>query len=141
MRYGLSIGVMGKMIQAENSTGSTPGFYSVERIEEFTGGISLGLNSALGINYALNDKLMLFAEINAFVQSWAPKRSEITTYTDSGVNLLASMTTYQKETEYEKEYTYYYGPQNPAKPNTESRFHLPMSSVGLQVGVTYTIGK
>lgn len=142
MRYGLSVGLMGKMIstlnETDNFSGATIFTYSVE---EYKGGISLGLNSAMGAYFALSDKLLFFAEINAFVQSWAPKRSEFTTYEVNNVNQLVFMSTYQKETEYVKEHTEFWAPQNQSESDKSTKFYLPMSSIGLQVGISLTLGK
>ncbi|HYG49538.1 MAG TPA: hypothetical protein VD905_01495 [Flavobacteriales bacterium] len=110
-------------------------------VQKFTGGLSIGFHSGVGLTYALG-KCTLFFEATAYLQNWAPKHSEITEYTENGINALAVMTTSEKEIDYVNEYSYNYtNPPNESEPSKELRFLLPMSSVGITLGVQVPLGK
>ncbi len=45
---------------------------------EYTGGVSLGVTSSLGIKFPISEKLSFFSELNFIGLNWAPQRSEVT---------------------------------------------------------------
>jgi outer membrane protein W len=144
MRLGLVIGLAGKIKSVETySSNVTPLNLVYVTIAEssMTGGVSLGLSAGLGVNYKLNDKLGIFAEIAFISQSWAPNKSLLTKYTENGVDKLGSMTTNQKETIYLNSYTEVSGANNPSVPAQALKTAMPFSSIGLNIGVQLSIGK
>ena len=142
MRIGMIVGIAGKLTDEYNYTNTTPGSTSSGQvITEYTGGISLGFHGGLGINYALSDKLSLFGELAGNYQNWAPKKSEITTYTQDGADQLPSMTTYQKETEFLDSFTTTSNsPSNNGVPDQQTKFYLPFSSFGINIGIVLNFG-
>ncbi|MDI1353580.1 MAG: outer membrane beta-barrel protein [bacterium] len=141
MRTGVVIGVGTKLTETYHRT-SVNGSNTNIRDEEtaYTGGISFGFACGLGMVYAINDNLGIFAELGIITQSWAPKKGEVTSSTLNGVDQLSGMTTSQKETEYLKSYSEVSPGSDPGSPNKSQQFKMPFSSAGINVGVHYTFG-
>jgi hypothetical protein len=111
-----------------------------EREYKYSGGISLGFAAALGATYNLTDNFGIFAEIGIITQSWAPKKWELTKYTENGVDKLPDMTTYFKESEFVNSYSYSSSDINEDSPNKSIKFHYPFSSIGINGGLFFTFG-
>ncbi len=135
-KAGLVIGVLGKTTDKyTNNIGS----YAYEETRESSGGIAIGFASSLGLNI-VGGYLSLFGELAMINQSWAPTKNVMTESKYKGVDQLASMTTYQKETNYVDSYTVTTKPdQNSPRLNTKQ--YLPMSSFGINFGLRINLGK
>ncbi|OQX72831.1 MAG: hypothetical protein B6D61_13215 [Bacteroidetes bacterium 4484_249] len=109
--------------------------------EKYKGGMAFGFKAAVGAIMNLSDMLSFYIDINTINAAYAPKKSEITEYTYKGEDKLPDLNTYQKETEYVKEYTY-----NPSSTpsDTQPRQALiekyPMQSFGINAGVILKFG-
>ena len=104
---------------------------------KYDGGIALGVSSALGINFSLNDNMALFGELNMINMSYAPSKSVYTKYTVDGVDELPAMTVNDKETEYVDSYTYdSTAPSTPdSQPDQQLKFKTPFGSLGINLGL------
>jgi outer membrane protein W len=142
MKIGMIVGVAGKFTYEYNSSDITPSeSSSSQQIVEYTGGVSLGFYGGLGINYALSDKLSLFGEIAGNYQNWAPTKGELVTFTNDGVDELHLLTTYDKEVEFSNELTINSNtPTNPGSPDQQLKFYVPFSSIGINIGLVFTLG-
>lgn len=137
MRMGIVVGIGTKVTGETNTTTTGPLVNSTyHRVEEYTGGVSVGFTGGLGITYHLTERFGIFAEAGVTMQNYSPDHSEITTYDVDGQNQLGNMNIRQKQTDYVKEYTNS-GNQNDGAPDQNLRFHFPMSSFGIGVGVHF----
>ena len=98
--------------------------------------LGIGANAALGVMFNLSESFAIFGECNVNSLSITPKSSKITEETVDGADQLPSMSTYEKETVYEKDYTYdptvIISTSDPAK---DIKVKMPFSSIGANVGV------
>jgi hypothetical protein len=83
---------------------------------KFKGGISIGLNAAIGAVFTLKDNMSLFSEINIINMLYVPAKVELIKATENGVDLLPYMTTDEIEM------------------NVYNEF-FPFRSVGLNFGI------
>jgi len=72
---------------------------------ETKGAMSLGYMGSLGVSFGLSDKLSLFGELNGVNLRIKSASQTITEYTVAGVDQLANMDKYDKETTYVEELT------------------------------------
>jgi hypothetical protein len=90
VKFGAVIGLGSKITQDYESTGTEDQTYFFDLLssestdetttEQYTGGISLGITSSLGINIPLSEKLSLFSELSFIGLNWAPEQKEVTSY-------------------------------------------------------------
>jgi len=138
MKAGAVIGFGSKLImESSGSSSSQFGGNSSNTMKmEFKGRTSLGFSGALGLQFELSEKLHFFTEVHMITHSWAPKRSIITESTADGVDQLPSMDTDEKETEFLDKYT---ESDDPNAPDKELKYFMPLSSIGLQLGLVFTL--
>lgn len=140
-RAGIVIGLAGKLKTLETDINlNAPGTEITER--EFKGGAGIGFMGALGGEFLLGRTCSIFTELCFISQSWAPTKSKITKYTVNGVDRLGTLTTLQKEEEYSNSYTYTSSNNFPDQnqPSKGLKTYLPMSSIGLNVGLHLMFG-
>lgn len=101
-RTGLAIPVMGStkakqvVTAVAGSTTTTP----VDAELNIKGKPTLGMEGGIGFEFAINESMALFTEVNGrSLKVWA-KNSEVTKYNANGTNALPGMNTYQKETNF-----------------------------------------
>lgn len=141
-KIGLVIGLGNKLIDESVRYNYlwSGGTDKIEETTVFSGGISLGFKGSIGVDYSINDKLGLFAEVNFISQSWAPKKNTTTAYLVNGEDKLATLDKRDKETEFVDSYD----PNATIQPNEANKslkIYLPFSSWGINVGIKYTFGK
>ncbi len=144
MKVGLIVSVGNKLINEQNykSSYSFGGSSSNSSSREYTGGIGLGFHGGLGINYLMNEKFMLFAECAANYQSWAPLKGTLTKSIYNGIDQLATADKAEKEIEFVDSYTEdSNAAYNPNEPSKATKFYLPFSSIGLNIGLVMSFGK
>jgi len=109
-----------------------------EKITKDFGGTGFGLQTALGLNFNLNEKLAIFTEGTVNNLTYTPEKGEVTKLTWNGQDLLSPLKTSQKEIKYEDEATFYLSPQtSPSEPRTEVKQRNLLHSLGLNVGLKY----
>lgn len=147
-RFGTVINVAGKIIVDENydfKAGSdTEIRVSTEETKLSSG---LGLVGGLGVNYAMSEKISLYAEVIANSLSVYNKSNEYTAYEEKEngtvTGKLSDWKTYNKQTNYVKELTSASNGQettNQDKASDELRSKLNLSSFGLRIGVKIAFG-
>jgi hypothetical protein len=135
-RAGLVLPVSDKMVVTETYAGSLPGMTTDVFTTKIENRFGMGLQGAGGLAYVLNNHLSLWGEVSAISRNAYIKRSEITGYTQDGLDALPSYTTTQKVTEYDFESSSEH-PVLATEPNRQPTFSIPYSSIGLSVGVKY----
>jgi len=91
-KLGLVMG-MSKIFYTSDSIDTDSFGTDVSSMEaEMTGGMMLGLRASAGINYSLNDKIALFAELTSISGNIKPTEGEITKSTTNGENNLDGAT-------------------------------------------------
>lgn len=73
-KFGVVIGLIPKLDVEMTGTGS-PGFFYTET-HKLSGGSSIGLMGALGIDFKLSEMFSIFTEVNMINQTWAPGKDE-----------------------------------------------------------------
>jgi opacity protein-like surface antigen len=119
-RFGMVIAIPSKF---EETT--TTGFTGTRKYKE-SGGVGLGIQGALGINFKAGKHLGIFAEVFGIGMNYGPSKKENTeTYSELG--LLDPEVTYNESGEL----------SSTSQPKPRYSF----SSFGMNVGLTYTFGK
>lgn len=131
VKAGLLIGVGSKVTEEWNATSGTNYAFSKE---EYTGNASLGFTGAVGLDYAVNNRISLFGEIKGNALTYKPKESEYVQASINGVDQLPNMTTRDRYTVYLDSYVDD-GTANEA--DQQSRISMPFSSIGVNVGLRF----
>ncbi len=113
-------------------TGTAGDIYVVER--KTTGGMALGFKGAMGINFAVSEKIAIYGELAYTGMSYRPAKAVITKYTENGIDVLSGFSVKDKETTYSTEVD-----NTAASPSSVPRKEvtpvLPFGSIGLNFGV------
>jgi hypothetical protein len=105
----------------------------------FKGGLSFGFFGSLGLARDLKPGWSVFAELTAFIQSWAPKKLLLQSYSVNG-----NTSTAPNSNEIDFVSSYSVNAQSPSygvSNNTVqmSKVFLPFSSLGLTIGIHYAL--
>lgn len=130
-RFGLVIGAISRVYVKEQEKDNS-NTWDYEGI--YKGGLPLGFSAALGVNYTLNDRFNVFAELNCNGINYSPKKYELTLYELNGEDLLDDLTTSQKEIEFVREYDAL-DPVPSSSPEKRLKESFPFSNVELNLGV------
>jgi opacity protein-like surface antigen len=99
-KAGLVIPAFGTTFSKVEDTGAGgPGTASTSEFET-KGAFSMGFTGALGLNYGFNERFALFGELNTVNLRINAGSRSMTAATANGTDVMGSLTTYQKETEY-----------------------------------------
>ena len=133
-KFGLILG-SGYVILSSNQEIS--GQQSNSESIKLSGGIAIGLTSGIGALYKINDKLSFFGELNMINLSYGPTKGIKTDFRIDGVDMLPSLPTRQKETEYLDSFTVTSSNSNPqdSEPSKALKQKLPFGSFGLNLGL------
>lgn len=136
-RVGLAVNVGGKLMEEQTITGNI-GAVALTTYQEtvYTQRTGIGFQGALGLKYHLNDKVGIWAEVAGISQNIYVKSSEITTYTENGANQLDTKTTYERNTDYEFNFTESGNP-NMSNPKTMPAYSNAFSNFGINLGVSF----
>src|SRR5690606_41527991 len=119
---------LGKVSETEYSSIYTE---SLEINAQYTGGKGFGFQSAAGVTLEASPGFALFLELNANNLRYAPKKWKITEVKENKMKVA-----YNREITYDDSFTQYYNEEG--MPVNETRAHqiyLPMSSVGIGLGM------
>ena len=105
---------------------------------EYGGGMGIGFQTAVGINWEITDKLDIYSEIDFVGMTYYAKEGNRTKYISNGEDILDRFSVFQNNISYEKEYdsSTSYDPTKPQVSLSESR---AFSSISAQVGIRLTI--
>jgi hypothetical protein len=142
MRMGLILGLGTKLVVEDKSTYTSPADVIVsEETWEYKGGMSLGFHGGLGAIFMISDGLGIFAEVAGNFQSWAPATGSMTKSMFDGEDQMPDLKTNDKEIEYVDSFTITSpSPTNDAAPSQQLRDYHPFSSVGINIGIHFTLG-
>jgi len=106
----------------------------------YSGGMSFGFHSALGVDFSLSEKLSLTTEVSYIGLSFVPKKAVVVERTQNGKDLLPDMEKYYIETEFVKKITV----ENTNTPNLDEpsktlRISFPASSIGFKIGLKFNL--
>jgi len=104
---------------------------------KYSGGMSFGVNAAVGAMFSLNDKMSFFAELNSVNMSYSPNKAEFTELTYNGTDMLPDLTTSMKEIEFVDEITTSSTPSPDSEPHKELKQKMPFGSIGINFGVIF----
>lgn len=142
-RFGLVMPVSGSTVATGEEVTPTPnGNVTTNSESQYKGSFSTGFAGAFGYSYEVSDNMSLFGELEYIGLSIKGKTSEVTKYEVNGSDLLSSMTTIQKETNYvdKLDKTSNNGSYNTApdaaKPLDDLRSSTGYSSLRFNVGIT-----
>jgi hypothetical protein len=144
LKVGATLGI-GKITSTTESTdisnfGSQTFEFSSEDEFEITGGLAFGFNAGIGGNYAINDRISIFSELNLLSMSYAPTKGEVTKYELDGNDELSNLSTSEKETIFVDEIEYdFNGSQNENEPAEQLKMYLPFNNISLNVGLRISL--
>jgi hypothetical protein len=98
------------------------------------GGISLGVKSALGVEYPLSKVLSVFAQIEATQFSFSPMHGKVTKYEVNGQDEMGNLTTKESKWDYVKSVNSS-DPKPDDQPNQVLRQTHSVDNVGLEIGI------
>lgn len=140
-KFGLIVGLGSYTTKFENITTYPGPPYSItdNTTTLYNGGIAIGLVSNFGVDYKINDHFSVLGEISLNNLSYAPTKREVIESKENGKDVLASLSTRDKITEYSESYT----EENNVSPDKDKPSKgllqsLPFSSFGLNIGVKYS---
>jgi opacity protein-like surface antigen len=112
----------------------------VEQTTIFNGGVATGFTTTIGASYAINDKISLFGDLNMVNMSYSPTKGIMTKYAENGVDLLSLMDPIDKEIQFVDTYVEDDNIQpSITEPSKALKIKFPFSSVGVHIGVKYTL--
>lgn len=137
-RFGGVFGMFGNVFIEQTSQSTSLDIY---RKVKYHDGVSFGFMAGTGIEFRLIENLYITTELQVYVQSFAPRKSEIVEYVRDGENLLESLSIAERYTEYVDEYIEEVGGNDENNPSTRLKGFFPFSSVGFNLGVVYYFKK
>jgi hypothetical protein len=141
-RIGMIIGAYPVLYYTSDMTRATSVDYEEKTVEKFSGSVAVGFQASGGVAFILSDLVSLYVELNYNGVSYSPSKSELTEYTVDGVDHLADLTTYQKESEFVRTLDFdYETPPDPNSPAQYLKYNYPFSSIGMNFGVKFSFGK
>lgn len=107
----------------------------------YTQDIPIGITSTLGIGVPLSEKSNLQFGIKSFSHAFGPRKGELISKTLNGESQLEDLDIYQKEAVFVEEHVYTVsgGVIDPEQPRTGILRFYPFSSIGLNIGLTFTL--
>ena len=141
-RLGLKLGVMNSVVYEEKRVQTIFPLKATELTTEWKskdyGGIAIGTQAALGTDYAINDKISIFGEIQLDGISYSPKHGKYLEYSEDGVDKMSSRTENENNWNYLKDVDF--NKTIPSdQPDELPRVNFRFGNVGLIVGVKYTL--
>ena len=136
-KFGLILGSGYVILSSNQEISGFSGQQSNSESIKLSGAIAIGLTSGIGAIYKINDKLSFFGELNMINLSFAPTKGIKTDFRIDGVDMLPSLPTRQKETEYLDSFTETSSNSNPqdSEPSKKLKQKLPFGSFGLNLGL------
>lgn len=136
-RFGLIIGAP-KLKTEEEYYYDGDGVFTGTTKWEYTGNTAVGFQGAVGMNWMLTDKIDLFTEVNFVSLTYYPGKGKMTENIGNGNDNLPDTDTYYKEVVF-KDTIDPNKPMNPDEPREMLRQSRAFSSLGVQVGITYSL--
>jgi hypothetical protein len=138
-RLGLKLGVLNSVVYKDHEIRTAPekaiGTDTESKSKDY-GGIAIGAQAALGTDYAINDKISIFGEIQVDGISYSPKHGKFLEYSENGVDMMASRSVKNNRWDYLKDVDMTKTiPED--QPDERVRINYYFGNVGLVVGVKF----
>jgi hypothetical protein len=139
-RLGLKLGVMNSVVYNDHEVRTSYPEKATETVIDSKskdyGGIAIGVQAALGTDYAINDKVSIFGEIQVDGISYSPKHGKYLEYSQDGVDQMGSRTVKDNKWDYLKEID---GSTTipDDQPDKKTRINYYFGNVGLVIGVKF----
>jgi hypothetical protein len=108
---------------------------------EYTKGLAVGFQGAVGMNWKLTDKIDLFTELNFISMTYYAGEYNLLQSSYNNIDNLAGMSVSQKQTVYKKKFDPTKVNNDFTKPNTAVRQSTPFSSLSFQAGIRIPLWK
>jgi hypothetical protein len=102
-RLGLKLGIVNSVVYEFNSQYNSSQYADVESNTKSYGGVAMGVQAAIGTDYAVNDMVSIFGEIQIDGISYSPAHGKYTVYKLNGEDQLGDMDAIDKTWNYMKE--------------------------------------
>jgi hypothetical protein len=136
-RFGVIIGSP-KLKTEEEYYYDGDGVYTGSEKWEYSGNAAVGFQGAVGMNWMLTENIDLFTEVNFVSMTYYPGTGTMTESISNGNDNLPSAPVYYKKIEFKKSIDPN-KPQDPDQPREMLRQSTAFSSLGIQVGITYSL--
>ena len=141
-RLGMIVGILPSVVQKYNSTSndnpSLKATHTYDAKTKLYGGVAMGFTAACGAAFNLNEKLAFFGEIVFNGISYAPSKGKIMTWTEDGVDQLATAVTKDKEWTFEKKFNHDEVIPD-GSPDKQPKMSFNFSNVELNVGIKFNL--
>lgn len=139
-RLGLKLGVMNSVVYQDHEIRISYPEKATETIIDSKsknyGGIAIGVQAALGTDYAISDKISIFGEIQLDGISYSPKHGKYLEYSQDGVDQMGDRTVKENKWDFLKEVDGSKTIPND-QPNERPRINYHFGNVGLVIGVKF----
>ena len=109
---------------------------TTEREVKFTGGLSVGMSSALGASLRIMDNISLFGELQVMTLAYSPSKAKVVKYEVNGNDNLANLNVEDKEYIFSRTYQEDVSTNHPDDQPTELlKIRFPVSNIGVHLGV------
>ena len=140
-RLGVKIGFLNELTSEQHETEAATSYtVAVDRVMKtrYYGGVSVGVQAALGAEFKLNHTVSFFGEIQVEGITYSPMSGKYTEYIVNGVDRLSTMDTRSKSWDYRKEIS---GSASISsdQPDQRLRINYPFGNVGVIAGIKCTI--
>jgi len=130
-KFGVILGLAPKVEIESTGSGLT---YTSTGNDKLSGGMSIGLMGAAGVDIELSKMVSVFVELNSFNQSWAPDKDEWT----STVTSLGTTETESGTVNYEDKVST--SSSQSGSSTQQLKMYVPFSSFGIHLGVKLAFG-
>jgi opacity protein-like surface antigen len=134
-KFGLLMSTGSITRQSDSKNGAN----TSEQTSKIDGGIGIGFTASAGISYGITPKIAIIGELNYNGLTYSPKKEQLTASKRNGVDILNTLTTSQKETEFTDTFIDDGTPSDPNKPSKNYFQNLPLSSLGFNIGLRYNL--
>lgn len=109
-------------------------------IYEYSDGAKWGFNGAMGVRYALNNRLSVYGEVYSIFQPFTPARGQMTHHTYDDENAMQySEDPYYSEIHFGDSQDYWYTSDDTTKPQNMYKRSYALHGVGVNIGVAVSI--
>lgn len=136
-RFGI-LAASPKIIQREESYDDGDGITTSDITWEYSGGIAIGFQTAVGVNWKITERLDIYTESSFLSMTYYARKGTMTENIYNGTDVLDQLIVAAREIEYRKKVDYIPQP-DPDSPTQEVRFASPFSYVSARVGIRFDI--
>jgi len=121
-------------------------YYDIDGINEtdiswkYGGGLAIGFQTAIGMNWKINDRLDIYTETSFVSMTYYAKEANMTEYLSNGMDIMDQLSVWDKQIVYKKKIdpARQYDPDKPQIRLVEA---TPFSYISAQAGIRFTVWK